>query len=739
MLHRYSVFAFAVIMAFWFGTTGAATKYSAVRITLDKTSDYEKIQSLGLDIVGLGEGYAEAVLVSGDLERLQSTGLKYTITIDDMTAFYRGRLDVSRAMGGYRTLSEIGLVLDSIYDSHPDIVTSKGSIGNSIEGRPIWVTKISDNPGVDEDEPEVYYYAVHHAREVITPEVLIYFMRYLTNNYGTDPQVTYLVDNRELFFSPCLNPDGYAYNEITNPGGGGMWRKNRRDNGDITESFGVDLNRNYGYAWGYDNSGSSPNPSSETYRGTAPFSEPEIQAHRDFINSRHFKVIANYHSAMGLFLYPWGYDGITCPDEDIFALMGDSVRVMTGYTPGPPWMVLYPVNGGSTDWEYGEQTTKEKIFAANIEVGNYYTDGFWPPISRITPLVQLHLQPNLFYASVAGKVVGIRPPVQPTVYNIGDVDTPDFQLYWHHSDQYNPAQSFEVWQMQDAARITDSLESLVPAWIENGFTLVTNSCHSSTHSYFSGNASNIDTRLSMGQTLHIASGDTLRFWTSYSIASGWDYGYVEASVDCGSLWESIPGSITTQDNPNGQNLGHGITGNSGGWMLAKFPLALFVGQDAMFRFRYVTDGSQNIGGWYIDDIYPVEYCTTSVMLTDSAIDTTLFVTDLELGDHYYKVRAKDGEGQYSSFSPFMVAHVNYSVLCSWQVADANNDGIVDISDVVYLIGYIFSGGLAPTPNAIGSGDADCSGAVDISDVVFLISYIFAGGAAPGLTCDCKNY
>ena len=127
------------------------------------------------------------------------------------------------------------------------------------------------------------------------------------------------------------------------------------------------------------------------------------------------------------------------------------------------------------------------------------------------------------------------------------------------------------------------------------------------------------------------------------------------------------------------------------------------------------------------------------MLTDTDTDTTLFVSGLGLGDFYYEVRAKDAQNQYSSFSPLMVAHVDYSTQCPWQVGDANNDGIVDISDAVYFISYIFSGGLAPTPNAIGSGDADCSGVVDISDAVYLISYIFSGGAAPGATCDCKNY
>jgi hypothetical protein len=239
--------------------------------------------------------------------------------------------------------------------------------------------------------------------------------------------------------------------------------------------------------------------------------------------------------------------------------------------------------------------------------------------------------------------------------------------------------------------------------------------------------------------LHVTGGDTLRFWTSHNIESGWDYGYVEISVDGGSSWASIPGNVTTLDNPNGQNFGHGITGNSGGWMLAKFPLTPFVGQDVVYRFRYVADGNLNSGGWYIDDIYPAEYYAISTKLTDSAADTTILVTNLELGDYYYKVSAKDSQNQYSSFSPLVMARVNYNAQCPWRVADANNDKTVNISDAVYLIAYIFSGGPAATPNAVGSGDANCSGVVNISDAVYLIAYIFASGPAPGATCDCKNY
>ena len=72
-------------------------------------------------------------------------------------------------------------------------------------------------------------------------------MWYLLENYATNADIKATVDNTELFFVPCVNPDGYVYNQTTNPNGGGMWRKNRRNNG---TSFGVDINRNYGYNWG---------------------------------------------------------------------------------------------------------------------------------------------------------------------------------------------------------------------------------------------------------------------------------------------------------------------------------------------------------------------------------------------------------------------------------------------------------------------------------------------------------
>lgn len=724
----------ALIVFCFFGTALSQDRYSSVRIPLADESELIKVLSLGFEPIALTQDYVDVIATTADLNRIQSSGVTYSVLVEDLTAFYRSRLDPSRKMGGYRTLSEIGLVLDSISTAHPDIVTVKSSIGTTIEGRPVWVIKISDNPTIDESEPEVYYYAAAHAREVITPEVLIYFMRYLTNNYGTDSLVTDIVNNRELFFSPCLNPDGYYYNEYTTPEGGGMWRKNRRDNGD--GSFGVDLNRNYDWMWGFDDVGSSPLGTSETYRGTAPFSEPETQGVRDFVNSRQFSIAVDLHSAAGLLLYPWGTGPTECPDRSILASLADTAEAMTGYIPGPPWRVLYRVNGNGGDWTYAGQSTGRKTFVINPEVGTQAEDGFWPPRWRITPLVQLMLQPNLFFARIAGSAEKLIPPVAPTIYNIGDVDTTFFQLSWHHSDPYNPAVSYEVWQLRNRTRILDDFEGAELHWIPNGFT-VSSHTHSGTHSYYSGDGNNLDAKLTLSDPIHVVSGDTLQFWADWTAERYYDFCYVEVSQDGGSTWLSIPGNVGSLTG-NYRNRGYGFDWYSGGWVLCKFPLDAYVGQNVLLRFRYNTNATNYYGGLYIDDVTPVEFYTTRTKLAENLTDTTLLVENLEVGDYDYQVRALDAENQYSALSLAVTANVSDNH-CQWLVGDADNSGSIDISDAVYLISFIFAGGAAPVPDPIGSGDADCSMSVDISDAVYMISYIFSGGPAPGNTCDCTNY
>ncbi|MEP0861962.1 MAG: T9SS type A sorting domain-containing protein [Ignavibacterium sp.] len=421
--------------------TISAQNYKEVKIYLDSQEQISTLYNMGLEFDHFKWGKDNSIttfISDREFEILQSSSFRYDVLIDDWNTYYANLPKLSESekqffrqmskenynvegfgygsMGGFFTLNEINARLDSMYTLYPNIITQKFQIGTSVQGRPIYAVKISDNPNVNEDEPQIQFNALIHAREPQGMMTIMYYMYYLLENYGTDPEVTYLVNNREIYFIPCINPDGYEYNRQTNPNGGGMWRKNRRQNGD--GSYGVDLNRNFGYMWGINNSGSSGTPSSDTYRGTAPFSEPETQAIRDFTNSKTFKTTLNYHTYSNLLLYPWGYVNTPTPDNDIFVEYSTDMVAYNGYENGQPPVILYDVNGSSDDWMYGEQTTKPKIFAMTPEVGS---TGFWPSQAEIFPLAIENLQPNLYITWVAGAFVSVvNPSFSQQYFNPGD-------------------------------------------------------------------------------------------------------------------------------------------------------------------------------------------------------------------------------------------------------------------------------------------------------------------------------
>jgi len=213
-------------------------------------SDWQRFVSRpDLDIMSSKPGLGVTFVTDADqVEALRSEGYRIVVEIEDMEAFYASRIRGPN-FGQFHTYSEMEDFLDALHAQYPSITTSRISIGTSIEGRTIWAFKISDNPDLDEDEPEILFDGMHHAREPMSLEAQLHFMEWLTQNHGTDPEATFLVDNREIWFIPIVNPDGFIYNETTNPSGGGMWRKNRRDNPG-SSCKGVDLNRNYPYQWG---------------------------------------------------------------------------------------------------------------------------------------------------------------------------------------------------------------------------------------------------------------------------------------------------------------------------------------------------------------------------------------------------------------------------------------------------------------------------------------------------------
>ena len=371
-----------------------------VRIfTQDPLNTISLLKSRGVDDITAvnPKGFVDVLVESQDV----LLGENYAILDPDVELTFQRWKDEGLLInfGPYYTYAEATAELDSIHSHYPDLTTEKISIGVTWEGRDIWAMKVSDNPDIDEDEPTLLLTGVHHAREPIGCTITIEFAKYLLSHYGNDPVVTWLVDNRQLWIVPIVNPDGYVYNQW----GDGYWRKNKRDNNDngvFDPNYdGVDLNRNYGYMWGYDNNGSSPDPSSQVYRGPSPFSEPETQAVRELCDSARPEIAINYHSYSNYILYPWGYQTSYTPDQQAFVAMAQIMSESNGYTYGTPWELLYIVNGDSDDWMYGEQTEKPKIFTFTAEVG----EDFWQPdTSIILQQIQENLPMNLYVLKAAG-------------------------------------------------------------------------------------------------------------------------------------------------------------------------------------------------------------------------------------------------------------------------------------------------------------------------------------------------
>jgi hypothetical protein len=712
---------FQILLVFFLFDLGfsATEKYIQAEIKVDSPDKVMQIREMGLDIIRVENQFIEIVTDSVELAGLKEAGFETRIIQADMVGFYRSRIaaDSKVLAVGYKSLAELIAGMDAVSNNYPGICAQKVSIGTTFEGRDIWAIKISDNPGIEEDEPEILFTALTHAREGLTPEILLNFMNYLGANYGIDADVTYLVDNRQIWIILVVNPDGYNWNDENEPGGGGMWRKNRSFNSGGAR--GVDLNRNFGYMWGYDNSGSSPNPSSETYRGTGPFSELETKAYRDFVTAHNFQIICNFHSYSNLFIWAWGYQRTYTPDEDIFAMIGDTVSGMNGYAPGPGWG-LYLTNGDSDDWAYGEQTTKNKILSFTMETGTD-VDGFWPSLSRMPVIIEENLQPCLYLTKVAGNQLLLRAPQRPVLHIPDTILTPAYNIAWSLHDTDNPAINYELTEMKNFRIITDSANSFTN-WVNRNF-VSSSYAHTPSSSFYSGSPSTMNRYFQTAEPYAVVANDTLKFWANYNITNGWDYAYVQVSTDKINF-APISGNLSTADDPYGNNNGYGITGWSNGWVQGLYNLGSFVGQEVYFRFSYTDHNTAySSSGVYFDDISPIPYFDSSKIFSSTLTDTTYAITDQKIGTYYYKVRAKDVQGQWGDYSAIDKV-INLVFICG----DVDRSQKINLLDVSYIISFLYRGGPAPIPWQ--SADVDHSGKINLLDVSYIISHLYRGGPPP---------
>ncbi|HEX4956915.1 MAG TPA: M14 family zinc carboxypeptidase [Lacibacter sp.] len=356
--------------------------------------------------------------VTGNAQRaaFQQKGKTVNQIIQTPSLFTPGSLTLGASIGqGYYTYAEMITKMNELATLYPSIVQVFTLAYPTHEGRQIYAMKISDNVTSDENEPEVLYTALQHAREAISGTSMIFFAQYLAQFYASNSEVQSLVNNREIFIVPCVNPDGYVINYTgSNPStGGGLWRKNRRNNGG---SFGVDLNRNYGVDWancaGATASCGSGSATSDTYWGPSVFSEPESQSIRDFVYSRNIVAAIDQHCFGPYFSLPFGRPSLhtmNAADQEFYKYVPALMGLYNCHRAGnSPETVNYEVAGGIKDWLLlGDIGTgsKGKIYGMTGEAGG---GDFWAPVSQIPQLCKELCFQNLQLAFAAGSYFDVQ-------------------------------------------------------------------------------------------------------------------------------------------------------------------------------------------------------------------------------------------------------------------------------------------------------------------------------------------
>ena len=691
-----SIFLLAIICL---TAAAAEPRYDRALVHLDATHTIQQLAALGLEVEH--GAYRKGVSITTDfsefeLQRIAAAGFQYEVIIRDVSAYYvnqnihptpkpespAGNCGITPthyvplpanfttgSMGGFYTYQEMLDVLDSMKARFPNLITARQQIDtfHSIEGRPLYWLRISNHPDSTQSaKPQILYTGVHHAREPAGLTDLVYYMWYLLENYNTNAEVKALLDNTEMYIMPCVNPDGYIYNQTTNPNGGGMWRKNRRLNSDQT--YGVDLNRNYGFNWGYDNVGSSNQTSNDTYRGTAAFSEPEIQASKWFAEHHNFKIAVNYHTYSNMLVYPWGYQAsFLTPDSTMYETFAATMTQFNGFLYGTgDQTVGYTTNGDSDDWMYGEQTSKNKIMSMTPESGDP-SMGFWPPANMVIPVAQQNFdliyfahkfllkylkvtdvsssvatshQFNFKYQaqrlgfdstgtytiSISSNDVNVTAPstvhtiVTPALF-VTAADS--FLLQLGSNITNNSTFSFIVHVSNGTTAYNDTI---VKKFV-GGDTLYYNNCNAiaaftpalswgvTTGSYTSATGSitdspngnypdNSDYAITLTNAIDLTQTQyaTLLYQAKWQLEKTYDYTLIEASADSGNTWNALCGLYTNIGN-NTNNLTQDLyDGYQNTWVQEAIDLNAYLGQKIKLRFHLVSDPAVNYDGFYFDDL-----------------------------------------------------------------------------------------------------------------------------------------
>lgn len=676
-------------------SAGYSQDYSKVKIYTD-SKGLQELAELG---VAIDHGtYKENTFFISDfsaeeIQIMQANGFHYDVLIDDIKDYYQKRsasslyeeknANCSGSTGGtgtfdpvvpanyYENNSYMGYLkyqdmldaLDNMAAQYPSLITVKQGISTfqTNEGRPIYYVKISDNPATDEAaETKVLYTAIHHAREPLSMSQTIFYMWYLLENYSTSEEIQFLLNNTEMYFVPCINPDGYLHNETNDPSGGGMHRKNKRNVG--TSNPGVDNNRNYSYGW--NTTGVSSNPNNDTYPGSSEFSEPENQAIQWLVENVNFTSAFNAHTYGNTLLHPIGTTDAEFADHhDYFQDLTSHMCSLNGYL-AQKSSGLYPASGDSDDYMYKVDIgvgVKDTIFAMTPEIG----DDFWPAQSEILPTCKEMVFPNLILSHMTHKYLIVNETDPSTVnaltgnfnhsayrlglengsvsvsieplQNIQSIGSPvihniNLRASENGSISFilNPSINFGdeikyvlnteygTWTKRDT--IIKTYGQIALQQFENadnssnwtGTWGTTPSIYYSASNSFtesiSGNYQNDASKTyEYNQNIDLtnATAAMISFYSKWSIETDYDYCQFQVSNDGGSTWIGQCGNYTVAGtNANGSiqpNNEPVYEGTQNSWVLEEINLSDYLGQIINVRFIFESDGGVNADGFYFDD------------------------------------------------------------------------------------------------------------------------------------------
>lgn len=684
--------SFAILFAIF--SLQAQEIYHRTRILLSQESDLNILSDLGLDV---RQGtykintFLESDCSESEIELAKNAGFEVEILIEDLAKFYEEQGKIPTILnyrnptcqnfpgsiytpkipenfglgtfGGYFKTQEMFDILTNMRTLYPNLISESFSVSDTLthENRTIYAWRISNDPDEIQAKPKVLYTALIHSREPATLSTTLFYMWYVLENYGTDPEVTFLVDNTEMYFVPMLNPDGYARNELTNPNGGGMHRKNRNPNHGTTNR-GVDLNRNFTYLWG--TTGVSFNQNSDTYPGTGPLSEPESKILAKISAQWGISHAFNAHTFGRLMLFPIGATSNEfAADHYYFDAITKEMVIFNKYE-AMKSSGLYPASGDTDDFMYLDYG----IFAMTPEIGG----AFWSPQNQIlgdcvdmlhSNLTLAHLphvygkakdtDASIFLTSSDGvfnhnvhrlgqqaglltvsveAIQGIESvglPVSYTdlallenqngaiAYTLNSTIIPgDLVIYtlnldngsWIKKDTITKIFGLPELQFSDNAQNADN-------W-SGGFATTTASFVSAPSSFTDsplGNyAANTNKTYQLNQSIDLtdATRAVIRYYARWFIEADWDYVQFQVSTDNGITWEAQCGKYTVPGKSNSQNtqpVGKPLyDGMQPTWVLEEMDMSAYVGQEILVRFQLRSDANTQFDGFYFDD-FSVHY------------------------------------------------------------------------------------------------------------------------------------